>query len=84
MGGPDDMAFKSEQPSGDSGKPETIDKESLKGCRADPAEKLPKLSPAGRGRRLFCEERPVADPKFCEEFEILLVTPGNCVFFSTL
>ena len=30
--------------------------------------------------RLFREERTVTDPKFCEGFEILLVSTSNCVF----
>src|SRR6266436_1972419 len=33
--------------------------------------------------RLFREERTVTDPKFCEGFEILLVTASNCVFLPT-
>src|SRR5580693_8324857 len=30
--------------------------------------------------RLFCKERTAPDPEFCQGFEILLVTTGNCVF----
>src|SRR5215467_4856379 len=30
--------------------------------------------------RLFRDERTVTDPKFCEGFEILLVSTSNCVF----
>src|SRR5215471_7911397 len=33
--------------------------------------------------RLFREERTVTDPKFCEGFEILLVSTSNCVFLPT-
>src|SRR5579864_2635931 len=33
---------------------------------------------------LFREERTVTDPKFCEGFEILLVSTSNCVFLPTL
>ena len=32
---------------------------------------------------LFREERTIADPKFCEGFEILLVSTRNCVFPPT-
>src|SRR5262249_59922462 len=31
----------------------------------------------------FREERTVTDPKFCEGFEILLVSTSNCVFLPT-
>jgi hypothetical protein len=33
--------------------------------------------------RLLRQERTVTDPKFCERFEILLVSTSNCVFPPT-
>src|SRR5580692_12320738 len=33
--------------------------------------------------RLFRKERTATDPEFCERFEIILVSAGNCVFLTT-